>query len=160
MTMPQGSAEEPTAQWWMPGSIPPHVVSSDEKPGKSIAPEFGRWRTVLVSNVQNQTSSTPGAVRIANRSLRRHRLHIFVQPTIIAQTTTDGVIIGGRDEINSGNPAVVGSLGGFLPIGASLRWEAQMELWVCYPLSNVNSVFVTVCDEVYASEPDAYKASE
>lgn len=160
MTMPWGSTEEPDVIEVAHQSIPVHVVSSDAKPGRSLAAEFGRWRTVLISNVTNQTSVTPGAVRIASRSLRRHRVHIIVNGTVVAQPSIDGVIVGSRDEINSGMPAVPGQLGGYLQIGDSVRWEVQAELWACYPVTNVSPVYVTVCDEVYASDPEAYKENK
>jgi hypothetical protein len=157
MTMPQGSAEEPDVILTEEPTIPVRVVSTDAKPGKAIAAEFGRWRTFLVQNVTGSVSVTPGAQRLINRSLRRHRCHIVVTATVANQPTTDGIIIGSREEINSGNPAVPGQLAGFLPIGVSVRYEAQAELWVCYPSTNTDPVFVTICDEVYASDPDSYK---
>jgi hypothetical protein len=160
MTMPYGSVEEPEVTETSVQSIPVHVVSSDAKPGKSIAPEFGRWRTILVSSAVNQTSITPGAARLASRSLRRHRLHIIVNASVVAQPTIDGIIVGSRDEINTGMPAVPGQLGGYLQIGDSVRWECQAELWVCYPATNTNPVYVTVCDEVFASDPEAYLENE
>src|ERR1700729_545501 len=103
-------------------------------------------RTFLVANVLNASSSTPGAQRLVNRSQRRHRAQIFVQPTVAGQPVTDGVLIGSWGEINRGNPAVIGSMGGYLPIGTNMRYEVQAELWVCYPVSNTDPVFVTVCD--------------
>jgi hypothetical protein len=160
MTMPWGSTEEPEVVEVGHQSIPVHVVSSDAKPGKSLAAEFGRWRTILVSNTVGPASITPGAQRIASRSLRRHRVHIIVNSTVVAQPTIDGVIVGSREEISSGSPAIPGQLGGYLQIGDSVRWEVQAELWVCYPTTNTNPVYVTVCDEVYASDPEAYLENE
>jgi hypothetical protein len=157
VTMPQGSAEEPTVTLTEQPTIPVHVVSTDAKPGKNIGTEFGRWRTFLISNTVGPNSATPGAQRLLNRSLRRHRAHIIVNATVAAQTVTDGVIVGGREEIASGSPAIPGQLGGYLQIGDSVRWEVQQELWVCYPSTNVAAVYVTVCDEVYASDPEAYR---
>jgi len=270
-TMVYGSAEEPDdAQFSMAESIPVHVVSSGQR--KSIAPEFGRWRTVIVSNVAGAYSVTPGAQRLCNRSQRRKRLHIIVNgsvggpvsqsaegsgvvvnpgasvvianisaaqltaiaplggewlitwkvslqgtiqagdannmkltsplnttllnavmqgvageypqnavtqfipagqginvqaiaaasnvaatygaeitATLVSTPNIDGVIVGSRDEITSGQPAIPGNLGGYLQVGDSVRYEAQAELWVCYPATNVNTVYVTLCDEVYAS---------
>jgi hypothetical protein len=155
-----GSAEEPDVMLTERQSIPVHVASSDAKPGKPLAAEFGRWRTIIVSNVVGPYSITPGAVRLLNRSLRRKRAQIIVNATIAAQAVTDGVIVGSREEICSGNAGVIGSLGGFLDLGTSIRYEAQAELWVCYPVSNANSVLVTICDEVYASDPDSYFENE
>ncbi len=152
MTMPHGSTEEPSdAQFTMPESVPVHVVSSGEPGQKSVAPEFGRWRTVVVSNTVGADSATPGAQRLANRSKRRHRMHIIVAASVAAQPVIDGVIVGSREEIASGQPVVPGRLGGYLPIGTSVRWEAQAELWVCYPSTNTSPVYVSICDEVYAS---------
>jgi hypothetical protein len=230
--MPYGSTEEPDVEFTMEDSVAPAVESSGVRSGKSVAPEFGRWRTVVVSSAVGANSATPGAQRILNRSQRRHRGHIIVtstgsilgvpaQPAVPATTVaaqnvnsypvqvviaangatitnvsvngvtvgtaagtyvvpaygsisiayavavptwvwsavsgtpqplTDGIILGSKDEICSGQPAIIGSLGGFLAIGSNTRWEAQAELWVCYPASNSASVFVTFCDEVYASE--------
>lgn len=289
MTMPWGSTEEPQIIETESQSFPVHVVSTDAKPNRSTATEFGRWRTVIVSNVQGPYSITPGAARLLNRSLRRKRARIIVnsgsggtpqttasqsQPlaganflytnttgapqtlaaaqatfttsvvvgnrkvslqindaagrviasvidgtlivasstitidayqgatqtnaasgtTILpipqnvvippngtvqflasgidvadqwsninltfgatAQSANDGVIVGSREEITSGQPAVIGSLGGFLDIGTSIPYEAQAELWVCFPASNTGTVIVSVCDEVYASDPESYK---
>ena len=157
MTMPYGSAEEPEIAEIELGTVPVRVVSSDAKPGKSIGTEFGRWRTIVVSSAVNQSSVTPGAQRLLNRSLRRHRAHIIINATVIAQPVIDGVIVGSREEITSGNAATPGLLGGYLQIGDNVRWECQSELWVCYPSTNTNSVYVTICDEVYASDPDAWK---
>ena len=270
MTMPWGSTEEPTVMETGVDSIPVHVVSTDAKPGKSAAAEFGRWRTFTVANTVGPYSITPGAQRIASRSLRRHRLLLKVNATVgndgtslsnsgsvtepgalatiakigplaagtytvswvvglagtlgtddannfeifvtntnqtvpslnpeavgqysqpsqiitvqagsfidvlavaaataatiysaqvtatqLAQSSTDGVIVGNREEICSGSPAIPGQLGGYLQIGDNYRWEVQQELWVCYPSTNSGlPVYVTVCDEVYASAPDAWK---
>lgn len=160
MTIPIGAAEEPDTMMVGRSSIPVHVVSSDAKPGKQLAAEFGRWRTVLVSSAVGPISITPGAARLANRSLRRKRLHIIVNASVINQPSIDGVIVGSREEINAGMPAVPGQLGGYLQIGDSVRWECQAELWVCYPSTNVNPVYVTVCDEQFASDPEAYLENE
>jgi hypothetical protein len=160
MTMPWGSTEEPDVVEVGQQSIPVHVVSSAARPGKSIGTEFGRWRTFLVANVVGPTSITPGAQRLANRSLRRHRMHIIVNGTVVGQPSTDGVIIGNRDEINGGQPAIPGQLAGYLQIGDNVRWEVQQELWVCYPATNTDPVFVTICDEVYASDPDEWQSDE
>jgi hypothetical protein len=240
MTMPYGSAEEPNVTKVEHESVPVHVVSSDAKTGKAIAPEFARWRTFYVGNQASQDLAVPGAKRIANRSLRRHRLHIIVNgsglnftpnvtpvpaittsgtavqnpngvpvsvtlagftatqvfvngilvgagngtyivpaygsisvtftvvgttataaiPTSAPQPTSDGVIVGSREDIAAGanqlNPYIY-NVGGYLQIGDNVRWEGQQELWVAYPSSNVLPVFVTVCDEQYASDPDAWR---
>jgi hypothetical protein len=241
VTMPGGSTEEPTLQFTNAGALMTHVVSSDAKPSKSIGTEFGRWRTLVVANVQGPYSVTPGANRLLNRSQRRHRAHILVNsagnvtttptasafpaiavsgtavqnpysypvsvaltgftatqvfvngvlvgasngtyivpgygslsvtftvlgattpsgiPTTGPQSPLDGVIIGAREEITSGQAAIPGQLGGFLDIGTNLRWEAQAELWVCFPATNTGPVFVSVCDEVYASDPESWKPSD
>jgi hypothetical protein len=160
MTMPQGSTEEPTVTFTDQPSIPVHVVSSFAKPGKAIGAEFGRWRTFYVANVLGPYSSTPGAQRLLNRSLRRHRAHIIVNASVVAQPSIDGVIVGGREEITSGSTAIPGQLGGYLQIGDSVRWEVQQELWVCFPSTNTDPVYVTVCDEVYASDPESYLDEE
>jgi hypothetical protein len=152
MTMPWGSTEEPDALFEMSQSTERPVVSSGARPGKSVGAEFGQWRTVVVSNVVNANSITPGATRLLNRSQRRHRAQVFVQASVAGQPVTDGVILGSSGVINSGLPAVIGSLGGFMPIGQGFRYEVQAELWVCYPASNTDAVYVTVCDEIYASE--------
>lgn len=152
MTMPEGSTEEPEVIEVGHASLPVHVVSSDAKPVKAVGTEFGRWRSVLVANVVGPNSAIPGAQGLLNRSLRRHRANILVIATVVAQPVIDGVIVGSREQLISGMPAIPGQLGGFLPIGASVRYESQQELWVCYPSTNTNSVFVTVCDEVYAAE--------
>jgi hypothetical protein len=279
MTMPQGSTEEPSVTLTGQPSIPVHVVSSYAKPGKSIGTEFGRWRTFLVTSTVGNDSATPGARRLLNRSLRRHRAHIIVNaalasstpfggvtqtaygsitdpgafdgfvftpsltagtyvltvtaffsgtveaadaanmevtgsgitgmripvppvanvPVTVSQTVTlaaaaavgvqsitagsnaavvynanisaqpvasggnsslDGVIIGGREEIASGNAMTPGQVGGYLQIGDNIRWEVQQELWVAYPVTNSGPVFVSVCDEVYASDPDSFLGDE
>jgi len=151
VSMPWGSTEEPETERVELGTVPVHVVSSGIKTEKSVGTEFGRWRTLLVANVVNQDCVTPGGQRLLNRSLRRHRALIGVFATIAAQPVLDGVIVGSPGEIASGNPAVPGRLGGYLPIGSNFRYESQAELWVCYPSTNVNPVYVTICDEVYAS---------
>lgn len=151
MTMPWGATEEPNVEFAMEQSVAPIVVSSGAKSGKSLAAEFARWRTTIVSSALGADSATPGAKRLLNRNQRRHRAHIFIIPSIVAQPVTDGIILGGREEICAGVPAVIGSLAGFLPVGISVRWEGQGELWVCFPASNANPVIVTTCDEIYAS---------
>lgn len=235
--MPYGSAEEPEVEVIGMQSVPVHVVSSDAKPGKSIGTEFGRWRTFLVSSALGADSATPGARRLLNRSLRRHRALISVYPsaasftstpavtpvpaiatsgtavqnpngvpvsvtltgftatqvfvngilvgasngtyivpaygsisvtfTVLGATATagiassnpqnsfDGVIIGSREEICSGAPMTPGNIGGYLAIGTSFRLESQAEYWVAYPSTNTAPVYVTVCDEVYASDPES-----
>jgi hypothetical protein len=234
MTMPLGSTEEPETIMTERQSVPVHVVSSDSKPSKSIAPEFGRWRTFIVGPAVGQDSATPGARRLCNRSLQRHRVHILVNtggsvvpsvagfPSIAvsgtaiqnpfsypvsvvlagftatqvlvngilvgasngtyivpgygalsvtftvlgtttasgiaqAQSSNDGVLVGTSGEINSNVTMTPGVVGGFLDIGTNLRWEAQSELWVAYPVTNTGPVLVSVCDEVYASDPESYK---
>jgi hypothetical protein len=280
MTMPMGSTEEPEVLMIGHQSLPVHVVSSDAKPGKTIAPEFGRFRSFLVANVVGPYSITPGAQRILNRSLRRYEARIKVNGSayslpnggtsyasengavtspaaggvlattgvvpagtysvmlylsmagtpaqgtdnnnvrlnvnnatytivpnnigtapqqfgpftvttdgihaILAQanaagtagsiyaaqvvatpeaaagnnSATDGILIGGREEITSGAAANIGSLGGYLQIGDNITYRAQQELWVCYPASNAGPVYVTVLDMQYASDPDAYREFE
>jgi hypothetical protein len=160
MTMPFGSTEEPDVIITERESIPVHVVSTSAKPGKSLAAEFARFRTVVVSNTINATSVTPGAARLIARSLRRHEARIIVNASIIAQTVTDGVLIGGRDEINSGNPATIGTMGGYLQIGDSITYKGQGELWVAFPVSNTSPVYVTVLDVQYASDPDSYREEQ
>jgi hypothetical protein len=236
-TGPYGFAEEPTVIETFSQSIPVHVVSTDAKPGKAIGTEFGRWRTFYVSNTVSGLSATPGAQRLLNRSLRRHRAligvasagpvtaaapalasiatsgtavqnttgnavqvtlagftatQVFVNGVLVgagngaytvpaygslsvtftvlgtttwaslpqAQSSLDGVIIGAREEITSGLPAIPGYLGGYVQLGSNFRWEVQAELWVCFPQTNTGPVYVTVCDEIYASDPDAWKESQ
>jgi hypothetical protein len=157
MTMPYGSTEEPDIEKIGMQSVPIHVVSSSLKPGKPIGAEFGQTRTIIVANAVGPNSVTPGAQRVLNRSLRRYEARISVLPTIVAQTVTDGAIFGAPGLIQSGAAAVIGSLGGFLPIGKDLVWKSQAELWVCYPASNAASVLVTVHDFQWASDPEAFK---
>jgi hypothetical protein len=156
--MPWGSTEEPTETLVGTQSVPIHVVSSSLKPGKPIAAEFGRTRTIIVANVVGAYSTTPGAQRVLNRSLRRWEARIQVTASIPAQAVTDGVLFGSQEEIASGQPAAIGSLGGFYAIGQSLVWKAQSALWVCYPASNANTVYVTVADFQWASAPYSAEA--
>jgi hypothetical protein len=160
MTMPQGSTEEPETVFTGLESVPVHVVSTDAKPGKSIAPEFGQWKTVIVSSALGPVSTTPGAQRLLNRSLRRHEARIVVNASIVAQTVTDGVIIGPPAIINSGNPAAIGTMAGFLQVGDSITYKSQQELWVAYPASNAAPVIVTALDMQYASDPESYREEE
>lgn len=155
--MPWGSTEEPDVEKIELGTVPVHVVSSGAKSEKSIGAEFGQWKTFLVANVIGNDSAVPGAQRILNRSLRRHRALIGVFATAVGQPVIDGVIVGSSGAINSGQPTVPGRLGGYLPIGSNFRYEAQAELWVCYPFTNVSPVYVTICDEVYASDSNSGK---
>lgn len=160
MTMPWGSAEEPTAEIVGEESVAVRVVSTDARPEKSFAPEFGNWRTFVVSPAVGNDMATPGAVRIAQRSLRRHRLHIMVNSTVVNQPFIDGVIIGSRTDIEAALNAsnvLLYNPGGYIRQGTSLRWESQQELWACYPSSNTNAVLVSVCDEQYASDPNSGK---
>ena len=285
MTMPYGSTEEPDVIETEKTSIPVRVVSTDAKPGKAIAPEFGRWRTFLVTSALGNDLAVPGARRIANRSLRRHRIHIIINSSVTpvgsspvtaastfaaaasstatlaagasitgfditvgqaasantvpvtvtgatggtltytmtiegtgvaapvlsirfpqpltpanpavgiavtftgnanspagdinvfgltaatgTQPLTDGVIVGGREEIAAlvtgggsqpqNNPLNGYTPGGYLQIGDNVRYESQQELWVAYPASNSAPVLVSTCDEVYASDPDAWKGDQ
>jgi hypothetical protein len=84
MTMPYGSAEEPNVMVTAMPSLPVHVASSDAKPGRSVAAEFGQWRTFLINSA---TLTQVGPVRLCNRSLRRHRLQILVNSTGPVTTT-------------------------------------------------------------------------
>jgi hypothetical protein len=77
-----------------------------------------------------------------------------------SQSGTDGVIVGSREEITSGQAATPGNLGGYLQIGDNVRYESQAELWVCYPSTNGASVLVSVCDEVYASDAESWKEDD
>jgi hypothetical protein len=153
-TLPYGAVEEADAVLTERRAFPVHVVSSSAKPVKPIGTEYGQFRTVVVANTVGQDSATPGAKRLLNRNLRRRRAHIIVSPSVVAQAVTDGVIIGSREAIASGLPMTIGNVGGYLPIGTSMRYECQAEVWVSFPVSNTNTVYVTVCDEVYASDPE------
>jgi|SRR5215469_874169 len=82
MTMPIDTVEEPDVQIIGHVSVPPHTMSSDAKPGRGIAAEFGRWRTVLVSSTLGADTATPGAKRLANRNLNRHRLLAAVYSSV------------------------------------------------------------------------------
>lgn len=155
--MPYGSAEEPTVTEVMTQSVPIHVMSSSLKPGKPIGTEFGQTRTIIVANVVGPNSVTPGAQRVLNRSLRRYEARIAVLASVAAQAVTDGVIFGAPGLIQAGAPAAIGQLGGFLPIGKDLVWKSQAELWVCYPVSNAGSVYVTVTDFQWASDAESYE---
>lgn len=81
---------------------------------------------------------------------------IIATPANTGQASTDGVVVGSRDFIANSqavvSPYIAGLGAGFLPVGTSLRWECQAELWAAFPPSNANAVLVTVCDEMYASE--------
>jgi hypothetical protein len=78
VTMPRGSVEEPDLMVTSMPALPVHVASSDAKPGRTIAAEFGQWRTFLIGP---GTLTQVGPTRLCNRSLRRHRLHILVNST-------------------------------------------------------------------------------
>jgi hypothetical protein len=283
--MPWGTTEEPNKTLTMPDSIPVHVVSSYARPGKQIGTEFGQFRTFAITSAVGGVSTTPGAVRLCSRSLRRKRLHIIVNASIganggtltadggpvadpgastllasitsaqmlavaplgtswsvtwsailqgtvtaadgnnmelvmplgtprqvglypglvgnypqlpvaltplagqnisvatiaaasgaaadyatqisatpLAQDTTDGIVVGSREFINSGNPlSIVSGVGngGYLQIGDNLRWECQQELWAAWPSTNSGPpVYVTVCDEQYASDPEEWRNEE
>lgn len=276
MTMPYGSVEEPDVTLTEEPTVAVRVVSSGSRPTRNIGTEYGRWRTVLVSSTVGPNSITPGAQRLANRSLRRKRMRIYVNAAASASTPnngvsyasengavtspaaggvlattgvlpagtyivtlavnlagtvvqgtdnnnvrlnvngatytivpndivtgqqdfgpftvtttggtailaqanaagtaasiyaaqvvatpvtgsagggnalTDGVIVGGREEIASGQPAIPGQLGGYLQIGDNADYESQQELWVCYPATNQGPVYVTTCDLTYGSDP-------
>lgn len=276
MTMPYGSAEEPTVIETEEPTVAVRVVSSGSRSSKTIGTEFGRWNTILVTSAVGASSTTPGAQRLANRSLRRKRMRIFVNAassgstpnsgvsyasangavtspaaggvlattgilpagtyvvnvnanlagtvaqgtdnnnlrvtvngatyTILpndivagpqtfgpftvttngatailvqanaagsagsiyaAQVTatpvagsggggnspTDGVLVGSRGEICSGQPATPALLGGYLQIGDNADYESQQELWVAYPSTNSGPVYVTTLDQIYASDP-------
>lgn len=156
MTMPLGSTEEPTVKFTERESIPVHVVSTTARPGKNIAPEFGRFRTVTVT-------PTSGPQRLVARSLRRHETRIIVNAGIVNQPVIEGVLVGGRDEINAGNPAAIGTggMGGYLQIGDNVTYKAQGELWVIAPTpANTGVVYVTVLDTQYASDPESFREEE
>lgn len=244
MTMPYGSTEEPETEFYLPQSVPVHVASSDVVSEKTVAPEFGRWRTFLITSALGADSATPGARRLLNRNLRRNRAIIkvsasaasfsststpavtnvpaiatsgtavqnpnsvpvnvtlagftatqvfvngilvgasngtYIVPafgsisvtfTVVGTTATagipvtvsnpqssfDGIIIGSREEVASGLPMTPGNVGGYLQIGDSIRLESQAEYWVAYPSTNTQPVLVSVCDEVYAADPESSKA--
>jgi hypothetical protein len=78
------------------------------------------------------------------------------------QSTLDGVIVGSRDFIQNSqqanlSPFIAGLGAGFLGLNDNIRWECQQELWVAYPASNSGPVLVAVCDEQYASDPEAWR---
>lgn len=250
--MPWQSTEEPDVEVVEHESIPVRVVSTDAKPGKSLAPEFGRWRTFLVTSAVGNDFAVPGARRIVSRSLRRYRVRMFVRSsgnitststptttnvpsivtsgtavqnpnnapvqvtlagftatqvfvngilvgasngtyfvpafgsisvtftvvgttatagipvtTTVPQPVTDGIIVGGREEIaallqGGGTQAQINPLtgltpGGYLPIGTTTPYESQQELWVAFPSTNTAPVILTICDEQYASDPEAWR---
>jgi hypothetical protein len=111
--MPWGSAEEPDDLLTELPTQNVHIVSSDARPTKSVGTEFGQWRTFLITNVLGSVSSTPGAVRLCPRSLRRRRLRIIVNSSTGGNTTTE--VAGtnpaaGTDFVytnNSGGPQTV-----------------------------------------------------
>lgn len=155
MTMPWGSTEEPEVTKVGHSSIPVHVVSTDAKPTRPVAAEFGQWTTynMILAN---------GAVQILPRMLRRHRALIYVLPSASAQSTLDGICLGSRNIITSlanpnTSPTPGPGNGGFLPIGATARWESQQELWAIPVWYNADAVYITVCDMIYASDTTAYE---
>jgi hypothetical protein len=160
MTMPYGTTEEPDVTYTERESIPVHVVSTDARPIKPEAAEFAHFRTVLVANVVNALSTVPGAQRLIPRSLRRLEARIVVNSTAVNQPATDGVLIGTQAEINTGNPATIGSMGGYLQIGDSLTYKGQPELWVAFPVGNTAPVYVTVLDAQFASDPGAWREDQ
>lgn len=81
-------------------------------------------------------------------------------PASNPQSSFDGVIIGTREEITSGTPTTPGLLGGYIPIGRNVNYDAQPELWVAYPTTNTAPVYIAVCDEVYASDSEDWKETE
>lgn len=150
MTMPLGSAEEPSVVFSQRESIPVHVVSTSAKPEKSIGPEFGQFRTVIVT-------PTSGPQRLLNRSLRRHEARLIVNGSAVNQPTIEGVLIGAPNVINSGNPAAIGTLGGYLQLGDNLTYKSQQEQWVVPVAGNTATVYVTVVDQQYASNPESFR---
>ena len=50
MTMPYGSAEEPTVIETEEPTVAVRVVSSGSRSSKTIGTEFGRWNTILVTS--------------------------------------------------------------------------------------------------------------
>jgi hypothetical protein len=240
MTMPLGSAEEPMVNLYEPEVQRVHVVSSDARPGKTTAAEYGYIHTFVVSNQVGNTSVTPGAQRILNRSLRRSEARIYVASsgnttstpspstpavpastvaqqntnaypvsvaisggtvtavfvngvqvgsgdgtyivpsygaisitysvaptwtwsgiaTTGAQASTDGVMLGSRNDINTGVPMVPGGVAVFTPIGGNIVFKSQQELWAAFPAGNSASVYVTVVDFQYASDPMDWKRDE
>lgn len=82
MTMPYGSTEEPDVEVIGHQSVPVHLASSDLKPSRQSASEFGQTRTIVVANVVGPLSVTPGAQRVLNRSQRRHEARISVLASV------------------------------------------------------------------------------
>ena len=159
MTMPEGSAEEPEIVLWGSESKPFHVVSSTARPSKRLAPEFGRFKTVVVSSAIGPYSITPGAQQLFPRSLRRNEGRFRVVASAVAQTVTDGVIISSKEAITSG-VAAIGSSGGYYPIGTSDIYKGQGELWVCQAPGNSAIVYVTIEDCQYASDPESFRETQ
>jgi hypothetical protein len=75
------------------------------------------------------------------------------------QTSTDGIFVVDRDTANNitGPAAPVISPvsfqnGGYLQINDNVRWECQQELWAIPIPGNSGTVYITVSDEIYASD--------
>lgn len=124
MTMPYGGAEEPIEVMEEPAMWAPEVVSTHHS--KSIAPEFGSWRTFPLLPTSLPT-------RILNRSLRRHRAFLRVnasQPTgNVPSVTVEGTATnpGAGGIIASISAAAIAAAG--IPNGALVvvQWQVSLQ---------------------------------
>lgn len=272
MTMPYGSTEEPMIEKIETQAFPIHVASSDLKPGKTLAAEFGQWRTLVLpvgggaqrllnrnlsrrqarfwviantlqssantggpiaapaantvivgvpssgvlpagtytvtwsvelegtvtqgtddnnfqlransgafavnsvnpaaagkydQQTQTITLTSPGTIVIRNNNAGTAGsfYSASITATPLFTNTSDGIILGTKEVLsNVGSPAspvgTPGNGGGFMPVGTDPRVENQQELWCAPAIGNNDTVYVTVLDEVYASQPDDYRHNQ
>lgn len=123
---------------------------------------------VVNSTSANGTYLVPSGATIAITYTVAGTWTWFNANTTQPQTSTDGVIIGAPGEILSGGgpvggpgtPMTPGQVGGYLQIGDSYRIETQAEYWAAPCAGNSGTVYVTICDEIYASDPEAWREEQ
>jgi hypothetical protein len=125
--MPWGTTEEPNKTLTMPDSIPVHVVSSYARPGKQIGTEFGQFRTFAITSAVGGVSTTPGAVRLCSRSLRRKRLHIIVNASIGAN---GGAVTATGSTTDPGAGAIIASISNAQLLAVAPQGTSWQVTWV------------------------------
>jgi|SRR5580704_1371844 hypothetical protein len=119
----------------------PIAVKQIGESKRSYAAEFGSWITYTLN-------AAAGRTQVLKRNPRRDRATIVVIPTVVAQTATDGAIVGTMAQCSqTSQPA--GGAGGFLPLNEKIVIQNQQELYAVFPTSNTSPVYVTVLDETY-----------
>lgn len=140
----------------------PVEIMSDRSKNNLVTlkpPDFGGWETFVMSNVVNvedpSTIFTPTPIQILSQQTKRRKA------IVVCQVFLGAVVIGSREQINSGN-AGNGNIGFLVTAGVNslnsvtFEVESQSDVWcttlnVALAITNspASVAYVSIHDEMY-----------